>query len=183
VLVFALLVAAGIFLFYWLQQRGLFTLISRLAPRARMPERALRLADGAAALDAAIRASYRARRALSAAVLWRLVFRLAVTGEVYLALRFMGQPAGFAECFILQNLGQAVRSAAFLVPAGVGVQEGGYLLLAMALGLRPDVGLALSLAKRFRELVVGLPGLLAWQLSEVRRFKPGVSGNGSSQSS
>ena len=40
------------------------------------------------------------------------------------------------------------------------MQEGGYLLLAPLAGLSPDTALAWSLAKRARELLLGLPGLL-----------------------
>ena len=36
-------------------------------------------------------------------------------------------------------------------------------------GLPPDVALALSLIKRIREFLVGVPGLLVWQTSELRR--------------
>jgi hypothetical protein len=45
------------------------------------------------------------------------------------------------------------------------VQEGGYLLLGPLAGLMPDAALALSLAKRARELLLGLPGLLYLRLS------------------
>jgi hypothetical protein len=45
------------------------------------------------------------------------------------------------------------------------VQEGGYLLLAPLAGLPPDAALALSLAKRARELLLGVPGLLYLHLS------------------
>ena len=55
--------------------------------------------------------------------------------------------------------------AAFAIPGALGVQEGGYLLLAPLAGLSPDVGLALSLAKRARELLLGLPGLLYWRVA------------------
>ncbi len=44
------------------------------------------------------------------------------------------------------------RSAAFFVPSGLGVQEGGYVLLGAIFGLGPETALALSLAKRAREL-------------------------------
>jgi hypothetical protein len=45
------------------------------------------------------------------------------------------------------------------------VQEGGYLLLAPVAGLPPEACLALSLAKRARELLLGLPGLVYWHYS------------------
>ena len=65
----------------------------------------------------------------------------------------------------MESLGQAIRGAAFAIPGALGVQEGGYLLLAPLVGLPPDAGLALSLAKRARELLLGLPGLLYLHLS------------------
>ena len=61
---------------------------------------------------------------------------------------------------------QAVRGAAFAIPGALGVQEGGYLLLAPLAGLHPDTALALSLAKRAREVLLGVPGLLHLHASE-----------------
>lgn len=71
---------------------------------------------------------------------------------------------------MLECLGQAVRSAAFAVPGALGVQEGGYLLFSVSIGIAPEIGLALSLIKRVRELLLGLPGLLVWQILEGRNF-------------
>ena len=67
---------------------------------------------------------------------------------------------------LLESLGQAIRGAAFAIPGSLGVQEGGYLLLAPLVGLPPDAALALSLAKRAREILLGLPGLLYLHFSE-----------------
>ena len=41
---------------------------------------------------------------------------------------------------------------------------------AVALGIAPELGLALSLCKRVRELSLGIPGLLAWKLWEGRHL-------------
>jgi hypothetical protein len=68
----------------------------------------------------------------------------------------------------LESLGQAIRGAAFAVPGALGVQEGGYLLLAPLAGLPPDMALALSLAKRAREIILGLPGLFYLRLSKSK---------------
>jgi putative membrane protein len=113
---------------------------------------------------------YRNRARLAAASAYHLGAWVLGAGEVWLALHLMGHPAGMKESLVLESLGQAVRSAAFLVPGGLGVQEGGYILLGALYGLPPQVALAVSLAKRFRELVLGLPGLLAWQILEGRRL-------------
>jgi uncharacterized membrane protein YbhN (UPF0104 family) len=87
------------------------------------------------------------------------------TGEVYLILQLFHHPVGWIDALILESLGQAIRGAAFAIPGALGVQEGGYLLLAPLAGLPPDAALALSLAKRARELMLGLPGLLYLHLS------------------
>jgi uncharacterized membrane protein YbhN (UPF0104 family) len=81
-------------------------------------------------------------------------------GEVYIALRLLGSPVGWPDALMLESLGQAIRGAAFAIPGALGVQEGGYLLLAPFAGLAPDAALALSFAKRAREILLGVPGLI-----------------------
>jgi putative membrane protein len=166
IVAFAVLLTAGILIFWALQHRGLFGFLAQVAPA----ERWSRWVERADALDGAIRERYRELPQFCAALAWRVFNRLIMAGEVYLALYLLGQPVAVVDSIILQSLGQAVRSAAFLVPGAIGVQEGGYLVLGLALGITPEVGLAVSLAKRLRELVVGLPGLVAWQYFEVRRW-------------
>jgi len=63
-----------------------------------------------------------------------------------------------------------IRSAAFAVPGGLGVQEGGYLVVGNLLGIPGEAAFALSLIARVRELALGIPGLVAWQLVEGRRL-------------
>jgi uncharacterized membrane protein YbhN (UPF0104 family) len=81
---------------------------------------------------------------------------------------------------LLESLGQAIRGAAFAIPGALGVQEGGYLLLAPLAGLSPETALALSLAKRARELLLGVPGLLYLHLAERdwRRRRVACAGAG-----
>lgn len=173
VLAFALMLTLGIYVFYRLQLKGIFSFFLRFNRSDTPAGRFTQLADGATALDTAIISLYEKRWWLLASLLWRMLFRFAMAGEVYMALYFLGQPVGFIECIILQSLGQAVRAAGFLVPGALGIQEGGYLVLGMALGLGAEFGLALSLAKRLRELVVGIPGLVSWHLYETRYWSRG----------
>ena len=71
---------------------------------------------------------------------------------------------------MLESLILATRTAAFFVPGALGVQEGVLVLLGGMIGLGPEVALALSLVKRVRELVIGVPGLLAWQVAEGKNL-------------
>jgi putative membrane protein len=92
------------------------------------------------------------------------------TVEVWLALRFLGHPVSLEAAFIIESLGQAIRGAAFIVPGGLGVQEGGFVLLGAAFGIDPQTSLALSLTKRVRELSIGLPALMVWHFIEGQRL-------------
>ncbi len=113
---------------------------------------------------------YGERRALLAAGLTHLFSWIISAGEVWLALYFMGSPVSFLEALILESLSHAVKSAAFVVPGALGVQEGAYMLLGEMLGLTPEMGLALSLVKRVRDLLLGIPALLGWQILESGRL-------------
>lgn len=89
---------------------------------------------------------------------------------MWLALYFMGAEIGVAESLVIESLAQAVRSAGFAIPTSLGVQEGGYLAFGMLVGLGPETALGLSLVRRVRQVVVGVPGLLLWQFCEGRRI-------------
>ena len=52
------------------------------------------------------------------------------------------------------------------MPGALGVQEGGFIVICRAFGLAPEVAIALSLVKRLREVVLGVPALIAWQRLE-----------------
>jgi len=71
---------------------------------------------------------------------------------------------------MLESLSQAARTAAFAISGGLSVQDGALLLLAMQLGLGAEAGLALSLAKRCRELALGAPLLLTGYITAARRL-------------
>jgi len=68
------------------------------------------------------------------------------------------------------QLRAAARSAGFVVPGALGVQEAGFIVVCDLFGIPPDAAIALSMLKRARELVVGVPGLIAWQWSEGKRL-------------
>jgi putative membrane protein len=119
----------------------------------------------AQAIDVAVQDTYSRGGPVAASFLLSLVGWLVGTGEVYLILQLIHHPVGWLDALLLESLGQAIRGAAFAIPGALGVQEGGYLLLAPLAGLPPDAALALSLAKRARELLLGVPGLLYLHLS------------------
>jgi len=104
------------------------------------------------------------------ATTWRFLAWVAGVGEVWLALYFLGHPVTLVEALMLESLGQAIKNMAFTIPGALGVQEGGYMLLVAILGIPPEVGLTLSLVKRVRQLLLGIPAVIAFQISEGRHF-------------
>lgn len=151
--------------FYVLQLRGGFGFLERQALRAAQAldvDAAWRPGE----LDAALRAIYRRPAAMVRAAAIHFAVWLLGVGEVWLALRFMGEAVGLAPALVIESLGQAVRAAAFVVPGGYGVQEGGLIALCAVFGVGAPLALALSLAKRAAELCLGLAGLLLWHAAE-----------------
>ena len=156
--------------FYIAQRRGLFGLIATAMTRLAGDRDWYSLVGGATAVDQTILSIYQDRKAMLSSCGWFMAGWLLGTGEVWLAMLFLGAPVSLADALLLESLGQAIRSAAFLIPAQLGVQEGGFVVLGGLLGITPELALALSLTKRVRVLLLGVPGLIAWQITEGKRI-------------
>jgi hypothetical protein len=76
---------------------------------------------------------------------------------------------------MLEGLTQAARHLAFIVPAGLGVQEAALVVFGHALGIGAELALAVSAVKRMREVLCGVPPLLSWQWLEARRLRAAVT--------
>ena len=156
--------------FFVAQRMGLFALIDsgmgvlqRFLP-GLVPDRPIDLQSG-------LREIYTARARIAAASAIHLLGWSTGILEIWLALDRMGLPSSFSEALVLESLGQAVRSAAFAVPGALGIQEGGFILLGSLFGLSSTAAVSLSLVKRLPDLAIGLPGLAAWQIVELRNVK------------
>lgn len=150
------------------QRRGMFTPLLRWAGRlglsARAPEFTRRLqhldqeiarfhgdANGAFALSSA-----------SFCVGWALGVL-----EIYLILWFLGVPVSVHRALTIEVLSVALDGALFFVPAKVGTQEGGKVLIFTVLGLDPGKGLALGILRRIRELTWALIGMVMWSRQQL----------------
>ncbi|CAG9253466.1 lysylphosphatidylglycerol synthase domain-containing protein [Paraburkholderia unamae] len=99
-------------------------------------------------------------------LIWQTLQCLGYALEIWIALRVLGTDATFMDAFVIEALIQMLSSIAFLIPANLGVQEGGFVLLGGLLGFDAPTCLALAGARRVRDLLFYLPGLLAWQAAE-----------------
>jgi putative membrane protein len=83
----------------------------------------------------------------------------------------LGKSLTPVSAIALQSLLEGLRSAMVFIPAAVGIQEAGYAALAPLFGLSPETGLAISILRRARDIAIGVPVLLIWQLAEARRAR------------
>ncbi|MBF0270034.1 MAG: flippase-like domain-containing protein [Alphaproteobacteria bacterium] len=93
--------------------------------------------------------------------------------EVWAISWLLGQPVSMTDAWIIEAAIQLVRSAIFIMPASLGVQEGTFLLLYAAIAGSADLGLAVALVRRARELCWlgwgGLVGLVYLKSSEKQQ--------------
>jgi putative membrane protein len=129
------------------------------------------ISEGAASLDQELRLALSRYGNLTIVVLLHFAALLSGAFEIWLALRLFGHPVSVGDAVILESMCQAFRTAAFLVPAGLGVQEAGLVIFGHVLGISSELALAVSLVKRLREILTGLPALASWQWAEGRRLR------------
>jgi len=150
------------------QKGGLFRLLENLADRLGLT--APWNAEGQSqTIHAGIEDIYRHPGPAAGCGAVHLVAWIVGAGEAWLALAYMGHPLAFTDVLVIESLLLSLRMAVF-VPWAAGVQEGGYVALGALFGLGPDVALGLSLLKRAREVLTGVPCLIAWQMLESRRL-------------
>jgi len=159
-----LVTVATVAAFYLVQRRGVFGAMARALVRVLRSSDWASLSSRAEAMDAWIDRLYRERRDVGVSEAWHVLSWLLGASEIWLALRLLGHPVSIATAVVIESLGEALRTAAFVIPGALGVQEGGFVVLGSVFGFGPDLSIALSLTKRLRELCLGVPGLIAWQL-------------------
>ena len=174
---FALVLLAFVTAFLFVQRHGLLAKLVSFAEHVYLKAWArggkARTGDlndligRAANVDAGIRESCSSLSRIGVYLLIRLPSRLVIAGEIWLTLYFAGHPISVLEALMIECLTQTVRSAAFAVPGAYGVQETAFVLMGPLVGVPADIALAVSLAKRMREVVIGLPGLIFLHLSET----------------
>ena len=100
--------------------------------------------------------------------------------EIFIYLRLLHEPASWTIAVLVEALGLLIERATFLIPAKLVSQEGGKALILSMLGYPADVGFAIGLIRRIKELVwvgFGLAGLTAHRMvAERTRDAAGTRG-------
>jgi putative membrane protein len=126
---------------------------------------------GMSALDEEIRGSLHRPRGLLTAGTLQLLALLSGAFEIWFPLKLFAHPVSITAALMLESMTQAVRHLAFVVPAGLGVQEAGLVVFGHAVGVSGELALAVAMVKRVREVAWGVPTLLSWQWQEGRRLR------------
>ncbi|HLY59011.1 MAG TPA: lysylphosphatidylglycerol synthase domain-containing protein, partial [Stellaceae bacterium] len=100
----------------------------------------------------------------------------------WITFRLLGSDIDLSTALAIEALLHALLAPAFVVPGYAGVQEVGYAAIGALFGIPPEVSLSVSLLRRARDVAIGVPVLLVWQLVEVRRLhKPWLPDAGESE--
>lgn len=169
-LIGTLIGVVGVAGFYFVQRLGMFRFLAIIIARLANSPEWQSLVEGGEYLDQAVRALYARRKAVIACCAWTIVSLVAGSGEIWIALHALDLRATLANAVILQSMVLTIRSAAFAVPSGLGVQETGYYFVGKLLGIPDYLAITLALIARVRELALGIPGVICWQVIEARRL-------------
>lgn len=159
------LTAAGL-LFVFLQRRAPCGLGIRLLSRVGFCPPALKDREGQLNdLDARLSGFYHQHpgRAALAFTLFFLSWVLHAV-EVYVMFWLLGHPIGWGLAICLDALAMLFSALGFFIPAAVGAQEGGNIILALGFNLGLTLGAAFSILRRAREafwLTLGL--IVVWR--------------------
>ncbi len=157
---------------------GLFLAVQRYGQRITV-RIAAAVTRGAGEVTAAVGASldaiYRSPGRVGLSVVLHFAGWIGNSIMAWIAFRLIGARIDLASVVAIESLVSAARSIAVIVPNALGVQEGAYMVLVPLFGAGAELGLAVSLLKRARDIAVGGPVLLLWQAAEGRRaLAPGA---------
>ena len=162
----AFLLATGALLFVLVQGRGPCMGGVRLLERLGLCPRVLKEKEAELeSLDAAMAYFYRqhpGQGCLSLALFFLAWLTHAV--EVYVIFWLLGHPISWGLAVCLDALAMLFTALGFFIPASLGIQDGGNVLLALGFHLGATLGAAFSILRRLREAFwMGLGLLLAIQ--------------------
>ncbi len=163
------LAVLGCFVFVWLQNGAapLFAALGKLIANGRLVD----TQDRVAVLQAELGMIYGHAPRLALGFAIHSIGWLMAGAAGWIAYRALGVPIAFDDVLAIEALLSALAAAAFMVPVAAGVQEAGYAGLGAIFGVPPELSIGVSLVRRARDVVVGVPILLLWQYLEVRRLR------------
>ena len=160
-------------MFFVAQRYRFLSRLGRWSGRTWLGVKALRAVRHIRHVEGRIIQFYVARgRKCAAAVSLEFCNWLLGAVEIYLIMWLLDSPITLAEAWVIEGVVLLVRTVFFLIPAGVGVQEGAFIIVCQAITGVPTIGVAVALIRRFRELVWIFLGLAVAGRISLRRKLP-----------
>ena len=91
--------------------------------------------------------------------------------EIYIFLIIIGIDAKLIDVILIESVTAIVRSVAFFIPAGLGIQELTFIIIGEYVGYSAIVSFSMAIGRRLREILVGLPAIIVWYFS----YKPKIN--------
>ncbi len=88
-------------------------------------------------------------------------------GEAWVIFRLLGVDLTTSQALAIDGTVVGLRTFGFMIPAAAGVQEASYMLGAAVFGIPPAAAIAASLARRARDVALGIGTLGVAALGEV----------------
>ena len=82
--------------------------------------------------------------------------------EIYVFLMIIGVEVSFIDVILIEAFTGLIKSIVFFIPGALGVQELAFVLIGGYVGLGDSISFAIALGRRIREIVFGLPAVVAW---------------------
>ena len=164
------LLSLGIIGFILVQHAGIFGGVTSFFGKFITAGNWTNINNNARETDRIVRELYRRRGRFALSVFLRTVSLILESAEVWLACYLFQHPISVAETLLLKSMVSILNNIMFFIPNAYGIQEGAYIVVGNLIGMSPEFALAVSLATRIRELIIDIPGFLAWQFIESRHF-------------
>jgi glycosyltransferase 2 family protein len=149
-----LLVFSFAIVLLWLVQQGRAAiLIEQVLSRWLSTEQSSRLVSALTRADDHLRHCYQhAPQRFRTILALAFVTWLAGIFEIWVILAAVGVPIRLYEAWIIESAAQLVRTAAFFIPAGLGVVDGSFVLVAGTITGSATLGLLVAVVRRARDL-------------------------------
>jgi putative membrane protein len=87
--------------------------------------------------------------------------------EIWVVLAALKLGISPLKCVVIEAVSMTARSAGFLIPGALGVQEIGLIMAGQLVGLPAETAILVAIVKRLRDVLIGVPGLLLWHWADA----------------
>ncbi len=167
---FLVIEAIALGLFVLVQTRGMLGWTGRLLERVGI--RPARVQEMLGRVDESLGRFYRtAPGRLGLSIWFHFVAWFLGSVETWLILKFLGREVSLATATVIEAFATGIKVATFLVPASLGVLEGGFVATAATFGLSATTAISFSLVRRLREAAWVAIGLVAFAAMRPRQSR------------